>query len=70
MVGRTLCLWSHALSLKWNAMSDSMFWGIFGLRMAFGSLSTNGQCCVSVLLMFWHEASSTGACWPLGGLCC
>lgn len=41
---------------------------IYGLRMAFGSLSTNGQCCVSVLLMFWHRASAPGACWPLGGV--
>ena len=69
-----LCLWSGGWSwilfVKCNAVSDSMFLGIYRLRMALGSLSTNGQCCVSVLLMFCHKASSTGACWPLGGVCC
>ena len=69
-----LCLWSGGWSwilfVKCNAVSDSIFLGIYRLRMALGSLSTNGKCCVSVLLMFCHEASSTGACWPLGGVCC
>lgn len=53
--------------LKCSAMSSSVFWGVFHLAMALGSLSTNRQSCVSVLLMIWHEVSSTGAFWPLGG---
>ena len=33
-----------------------------GLCMALGSLSANGQDCVSILLKVWCEVSSTGAC--------
>ena len=35
--------------------------------MTLGSLLANGWGCVPVLLVVCHEASSTGACWPLGG---
>ena len=41
------------------------FGGIYGLVMALGSLSANGQGCVPVLLKVWCEPSSNGACWPL-----
>ena len=49
------------VSLKGSAMSSSVSWGDYGLGMALGSLSDNGQGCVSVLLMIWHAASSIGA---------
>ena len=35
--------------------------------MILGSLSGNGWGCVPVLLVVWHGASITGACWPFGG---
>ena len=38
------------LSLKGSTVSSSIFWGVYGLDMAFGSLSASVQCCVSVLL--------------------
>ena len=43
------------------------FWGVCELSMILGSLSANGWGCVPVLLVVWHGASSTRACWPLGG---
>ena len=49
------------------ATSSGVFWGICELSMILGSLSANGWGCVPVLLVVWHGASSTGACWPLGG---
>ena len=42
-------------------------WGVCELSMILDSLSANGWCCVPVLLVVWHGASSTGACCPLGG---
>ena len=36
--------------------------------MAMGSLSINRQGCVSVLLLVWHEVSSTGVPGPWVGL--
>ena len=48
-------------------MSSGVFRGVCGLGMALCSLSANDQFCVPVLLMVWHEASGTGACWPFGG---
>ena len=50
-----------------SATSSSVFWGVCELSMILGSLSVNGWHCVPVLLVVWHWASSTGACWPLGG---
>ena len=49
-----------------RATSSGVFWGVCELRMTLGSLSANGLGCVPVLLVVWHGASSTGACWPLG----
>ena len=46
---------------------DGVFWGVCDHVMILGSLSANGWGCVPVLLVVWHGASSTGACWPLGG---
>ena len=54
-------------SLVGRAVSGGVFWGVCELSMTSGSLSTNGWCCVPVLLVVWHGASSTGACWPLAG---
>ena len=54
------------VSLKGNIMSSSVFWGSYRFGMALGSLSILGQFCVPILLNVWHEASSNGACWPLG----
>ena len=50
-----------------RAVSGGVFWGVCELSMILGSLSANGRGCVLVLLVVWHGASSTGACWPLGG---
>ena len=50
-----------------RAMSGGVFWGVCELSIILGSLSANGLGCVPVLLVVWHGASSTGACWPLGG---
>ena len=53
------------VSLKGNVMSSSVFLCVYGLSMALGSLSINGQYFVPYLLKVWHEASSPGFCWPL-----
>ena len=45
--------------------SGGVFWGVCGLIMILGSLSTNGWGCVPVLLVVWHRVSSTVACWSL-----
>ena len=37
-------------SMKCNEVSSSEFWGVYGFGIAFGSLSFNVQCCVTVLL--------------------
>ena len=50
-----------------RAASSSVFYCVCELIMILGSLSANGWGCVPVLLVVWHEVSSTGACWPLGG---
>ena len=55
------------VSLKGSVTSNTVFWGTYRFGMALGSLSIWGQFCVPILLNVWHEASSTGACWPLGG---
>ena len=49
-----------------SATSSGVFWSVCELSTILGSLS-NGWVCVPVLLAVWHGASSTGACWPLGG---
>ena len=48
---------------------DPIWWCVLGVceLMILGSLSANGWGCVPVLLVDWHGASSTVACWPLGG---
>ena len=50
-----------------RVMSGGVFWGICELIKILGSLSAQGWGCVPVLLVVWHGAFSTGACWPLGG---
>ena len=50
-----------------SVTSRDVFWGACELNMIFGSLSANGWGCVPVLLVDQYGASSSGACWPLGG---
>ena len=50
-----------------RAASGGVFWDVCELSMILGTLSSNWWGCVPVLLVVWHGASSTGACWPLGG---
>ena len=47
------------------SISAGVFWGVCDLIMIFGSLSANGWCCDSVLLVVWHRVSSTVAGWSL-----
>ena len=47
--------------------SGGVFGGVCDLIMILGSLSANGWCCVPVLLVVWHRASSTVGCWSLSG---
>ena len=44
-----------------RTMSGGVFWGVCDLILILGSLSANGWCCVPVLLVVWHGASSTVA---------
>ena len=48
--------------LMGRAVSGGVFWGVCEISMTLGSLSANGWGCVPVLLLVWHEASSTGGC--------
>ena len=48
-----------------STTSGGVFLGVCELSMILGSHSANGWGCVPVLLVDWHGASSTGACWPL-----
>ena len=50
-----------------RTVSSGVFWGVCGLIMILGGLSANGWGCVPVLLVVWHGASSTVACWSLSG---
>ena len=54
------------VSLKGYVMSSTVFFVIFVLSMTLGSLSTNVQGCILVLLKYWHGTSGSGACWPSG----
>ena len=47
--------------------SGGVFWGFCDLIMILGSLSADGWCCVTVLLVVWHKVSSTAACWSWSG---
>ena len=46
-----------------RSASGGVSWGVCELSMILGSLSCNGWGCLPVLLVVWHGASSTGACW-------
>ena len=48
--------------LMGNATSSSVFCCVYGLGMALGSLSTNGQIYVCVLLRFSYRKSGIGTC--------
>ena len=54
------------VQLVGRAASGGVFLSVCELSMTLGSLSANRWGCVPVLLVVWHGASSTGACWPLG----
>ena len=54
-------------SLQGRAASGGVFWGVCELNTTLGSLSADGRGCVPVLLVVWHEVSSTGACSQLCG---
>ena len=58
------------VSLKGSAEPSSVFWGVYEFGMALSRLSVNVQGCDSVFLKYWHGASGTGACCPLGGAWC
>lgn len=66
LVGRTVSVsWWMELGLVYQkniVMSSS----VLGFGMTLGSLSTNAQGCVLVLLKYWHGTSGSGACWPSG----
>ena len=47
--------------LKGRASSVGVFWGVCEFNTTLGSLPTDGWGCVPVLLVVWHEVSSTGA---------
>ena len=53
--------------LEGRVTFSGVFWAICELSMTLGSQSANGWDCVPVLLVVWFAASSTGACWLLGG---
>lgn len=55
------------VSLKGGAVSRGVFWGVYGLDMALGSPSANGQGCVFILQMVWCEVPRTGGFRSLGG---
>ena len=61
------CVGLDLVFLVGRAVFNGVFRGVCELTMILGSLSANGCSCVPVLLVVWHGASSTGACWPLGG---
>ena len=46
---------------------SGVFCGVCELIMVLGSLCASGWGCVPVLLVVWHDVSSTVVCWPLGG---
>ena len=50
-----------------RAASSGVFWGVCELSMILGSLCANWLGCVPILRFVRHGASSTGACWLLGG---
>ena len=60
-------VWLDLVFLVGRAVSGSVFLGVCELSMILGSLSANGCGYFPVLLVVWHGASSTGACWPFGG---
>ena len=49
-----------------RATSVGVFWGVCELSMTL-SLSADEWCYIPVLLVVWHEVSSTRACRHLGG---
>ena len=57
----------YVVLLVGQATSGGVFWGVCEISMTLGSLSANGSGCVPFLLVVWHGASNTGACWSLSG---
>ena len=50
-----------------RSTSGGVFWGVCDVIMILGGLSASGWGCVPVLLVVWHNVSSTVACWSLSG---
>ena len=50
-----------------RTVSSGVFWGVCDLIMILGSLSANEWGYVPVLLVVWHGASTTVACWLSSG---
>ena len=66
---RVSCLMELDLAnLEGTAKSSSVIWGVYGLGIGWGSLSTNRQVCVPILLKVWHEASGSESCLTLGAI--
>ena len=61
------CVGLDLVFLMVRAASGSVFWCVSVLSKILGRLSANRWGSVPVLLVVWHGASSTAACWPLGG---
>ena len=65
MEGTGACVFVGGAGSCLSGVQDLVLWCVWGVceLMILGSLSANGWCCVPVLLVVWHGASSTGACW-------
>ena len=54
-------------SLVCNEMSSNELRDVNGFGVTLGSLYTESQGCVPVVLENLHGVSCSGTCWPLGG---
>ena len=57
-----------SFSLKCHEVSSNELWDVSGFGLTLGSLSTEAQGYVPVLLENLHGMSFSGTCWPLGGV--
>ena len=53
--------------LEWNEVSNNVFWDVNGFGVTLGSLYTEAQGYVPVLLEYLCGMSCSGTCWPLVG---
>ena len=61
-------IWLDLVFLFGRPASGGVFWAFGDLIMILGSLSSNGFCCVPVLLVVWHRVSNTVVWWLLSGV--